>query len=87
LAGSQEGVEKPDGSMNPRKIEDAASACLRRSAYQVFSGVSCECDEGVLFLRGRLSSFHHKQVAQEAVARVDGVIQVVNDIEVGAWSA
>jgi osmotically-inducible protein OsmY len=42
----------------------------------------CECNLGVLSLRGRLSSFHNKQVAQETVARVNGVTQVVNDIEV-----
>jgi osmotically-inducible protein OsmY len=69
------------------KIEEAASACLRHSPYKVFAGVSCNCDRGVLFLRGRLSSFHHKQVAQEAVARVEGVTQVVNEIQVAAWCA
>jgi hypothetical protein len=40
--------------------------------------VSCECKQGVL--RGRLFSFHEKQVAQEAV---DGVTRVVNEIQVG----
>ncbi len=56
--------------------------CLQKSPYQVFAGVSCQCEHGVLLLKGRLSSFHHKQVAQEAVARVSGVTQVVNEIEV-----
>jgi osmotically-inducible protein OsmY len=63
-------------------ITEAARRCLRASPYNVFAGVSCECDDGVLFLKGQVSSFHHKQVAQEAVARVNGVIQVVNEIEV-----
>ena len=63
-------------------IGAAAKRCLRASPYKMFAGVSCECEHGVLFLRGRLSSFYHKQVAQEAVARVSGVSQVVNEIEV-----
>jgi osmotically-inducible protein OsmY len=64
------------------RIEEAAKRCLRASPYNVFAGVSCECEHGVLVLKGRLSSFHHKQVAQEAVAGISGVTQVVNEIEV-----
>lgn len=56
--------------------------CLRNSPYKAMHRVSCECKHGVLFLRGRLFSFHEKQVAQEAVAGVSGVTQVVNEIEV-----
>ena len=63
-------------------IAEVAKRCLRASPYNVFAGVSCECEHGVLVLKGRLSSFHHKQVAQEAVARISGVTQVVNEIEV-----
>jgi hypothetical protein len=64
-------------------IADAAMKCLQNSPYQAVRRVLCECDNGILFLRGRLSSFHQKQVAQEAVARVKGVTQVINEIEVG----
>jgi len=71
-----------DSPIRSREIGAAAMGRLRDSPYKVFAGVSCECDHGVLFLRGQLSSFHHKQVAQEAVARVSGVAQVVNEIEV-----
>ena len=41
------------------------------------------CDLGVLLLKGHLPNFYHKQLAQEAVAWVKGVSQVVNEIEVG----
>jgi hypothetical protein len=70
---------------NPVHSDDIGAAAdknLLASPYKVFAGVSCQCEHGVLFLKGRVSSFHHKQVAQEAVARVSGVRQVVNDIEV-----
>jgi hypothetical protein len=38
----------------------------------------------VLFLRGPLPTFYLKQLAQEAVARVEGILQVVNDTVVDA---
>ena len=63
-------------------IGDAATECLLKSPYYAVRSVLCEYDHGILFLRGRLPSFHQKQVAQEAVARVKGVTQVVNEIEV-----
>ena len=44
--------------------------------------VSCEYQQGVLLLRGRLWTYYQKQVAQEAVKGLDSVRQVVNEIEV-----
>jgi osmotically-inducible protein OsmY len=65
-----------------QETADAAKECLQSSPYGVLRWVSCECHDGVLVLRGCLSSFYHKQLAQETVARVKGVTQVVNEIEV-----
>ena len=66
-----------------RGIAEAATECLQDSPYQAVRRVLCECDHGVLFLRGHLPSFHQKQIAQETVARVKGVARVINEIEVG----
>ena len=66
------------------EIAEAAGYRLRKSSYVEVRDISCQCDQGVLFLRGRLSTFYHKQVAQEAVAGLAGVEQVVNEIEVAA---
>jgi osmotically-inducible protein OsmY len=64
-------------------IAHAAKERLRRVPYSGVQDVSCECDgQGLLVLRGRLPSFFHKQVAQEAVRNLAGVTQVVNQIEV-----
>jgi osmotically-inducible protein OsmY len=63
-------------------IAEAARECLRDSPYTALRRVSCECKDGILFLRGRLFSFHEKQVAQETVAGVKGTTQVVNEIVV-----
>ena len=63
-------------------IAEEAMERLRESPYKAMRRVSCKCEQGVLFLRGRLFSFHEKQVAQEVVAKVNGVTQVVNEIQV-----
>jgi osmotically-inducible protein OsmY len=64
------------------EVTRAAKDHLNRNPYPAIRDVSCECDRGVLVLRGHVSSYYHKQVAQEAVSRLDGVTQVVNEIEV-----
>lgn len=63
-------------------VTEIARACLCSSPYASLRTLSCEFESGVLLLRGRLGSFHHKQVAQETVRRLAGVSQVVNEIEV-----
>lgn len=57
---------------------------LRQSPHHSVRSVSCEFDRGVLRLRGRLSSFYYKQLAQEAVAHLCGVREVINEVVVAA---
>ena len=68
--------------MDAPTIVAVAMKRLRDSPYRALRRVSCECRHGVLSLRGRLFSFHETQMAQETVARIDGVTQVVNEVEV-----
>ena len=42
----------------------------------------CEYKARRLYLRGQVPSFYLKQLAQTAVAGLEGVTQVVNEIEV-----
>ncbi len=66
-------------------IVQAARVRLSTSWDPTIQNLSCECNEqGVLFLRGRLSSFYQKQLAQEAVSRIPGVTGLVNEAEVVA---
>ena len=64
-------------------IAQKAENCLRRI---VVDGGRCEYAGGVLVLRGCSRSYYDKQTAQEAVRHIDGVVQVVNEIEVVAES-
>lgn len=55
---------------------------LQRSPYATLQRLACHCDGDRLVLRGRLPSYYHKQLAQEAVGGIEGVVQVVNETEV-----
>lgn len=63
-----------------------AKQCLWKSPYQAMKMVSCEHRRGVLYLRGRLPSYYLKQIAQETVANIFGIVQVINAIEVNEES-
>jgi osmotically-inducible protein OsmY len=63
-------------------IVAAAKERLRNRSHLTVQQIWCEFDEGRLFVRGRVPSFYYKQLAQEAVAGLKGVCQVINEIEV-----
>ena len=65
-----------------RSVDAAASDELRRSTYPELWHVTCEYHEGIVTLRGRVSSYYMMQIAQTIVQHVDGVERVVNRIEV-----
>ena len=65
-------------------VAEGAEVRLRSNSYLALKNVSCEYHEGVLTLRGCLPTYYLKQMAQTAVARIDGVHRIVNEIEVVA---
>src|SRR5437588_10080503 len=69
------------------ELAEWAETRLRGNSYLALKNISCEFHDGVLTLRGCLPSYYLKQVAQETVALVAGVEQVVNQIAVVAGGA
>jgi len=65
-----------------RDILHEAHEALQHRMFSLSRNLTCEFREGLLYLQGRVSSYYQKQVAQEAVRRLDAVDQVVNQIEV-----
>lgn len=55
---------------------------LRKSPYAVLQSISCSFQQGVIVLHGQVPSFYYKQLAQEAIAHIEGVVRIVNNIEV-----
>lgn len=55
---------------------------LIQSPYYAVRRVHVEERHGVLTLSGRLPNYYQKQMAQTAAAKVEGVMKVVNRIDV-----
>ena len=68
--------------LDSSSIERNAEDRLRSRVNAAVNRMSCEFCDGVLYLRGRSSSYYQKQLAQEAVRSLDGVSQIVNQIRV-----
>ena len=69
-------------SKEKQAVQAEAQSRLRKSGYHELHIVSCEFHEGVLTLRGQVSTFHLKQVAQTIVRRLEGVGEINNRLEV-----
>ena len=65
-----------------KKTAGAAKHRILHQPHLAMQRLWCEFDQGHLFLRDQVPSFYFKQLAQEAVAGLEGVRQVVNEIEV-----
>jgi osmotically-inducible protein OsmY len=76
-------AERATETLTPRPAPaDLAERRLRSNPYLSLKNVSCDWLDGVLVLRGCLPSYYLKQIAQEVVARLDGVTAVDNQIQV-----
>ena len=70
-------------ALAPRdQIIAAAKQRITHQPHLSVQRIWFDFEEGKLFLRGQVPSFYYKQLAQEAVTRLDDVREVVNEIEV-----
>ena len=70
-----------DGSQ-VNQIATLARDLIRREPHLSVQRIWCEYSGRRLYLRGQVPTYYLKQLAQTAVADLDGVSQVVNEIEV-----
>lgn len=63
-------------------IPDQAQQMLSQSPYGELHSAVCESRDGVVVIRGRVSSFYLKQIAQSVVQKLPGVLRVDNRLEV-----
>jgi len=69
-------------TLAPAGIGEIAQRRLHESPYFFLKRVACEFHDGVLTLRGRVPYGQLKQFAESIVWRVEGVEEVVNQVEV-----
>jgi osmotically-inducible protein OsmY len=76
-------MRKP--TMNPISfdtLEEAVALCFRYHAYTALRNISCHFTDGVLVLQGDVHTYYLKQLAQAAVAEIEGIRLVDNQIKV-----
>ncbi len=66
----------------PFRVRELAMRRLEAKHYPQLRRIHCDYHEGVMTLRGVVSSFHLKQVAQAALVGLDGVEEIANRLEV-----
>ena len=64
------------------EIAKTAGKRLQASLHTPLRSIRCEVHEGVLVLRGQVTSYYLKQLAQETVRTLEGVEVIVNVVEV-----
>jgi osmotically-inducible protein OsmY len=70
--------------LNDTLIARRAQERLRSSSHVSVQRLTCDVHEGMLTLRGRLPSFHTKQVALNLVAEVEGVEEITDRVDVAS---
>lgn len=75
-------LPSPDGLIDAKNLAEAARYRILHQPHLTKQRIWCECDQGRLSLRGQVPSYYFKQLAQEAVVDMEGVRQVINEIEV-----
>jgi hypothetical protein len=63
-------------------IREQAENRLRGNSYLALHDLGCTVADGVLVVRGRVPSYFLKQVVSAAVADIEGVDRIVNQVEV-----
>lgn len=65
-------------------LDDRVLVALERNPYLAGRNLRFETSQGRVTLRGVVASYFQKQMAQEAIRRVDGVDEIANEVEV-SW--
>lgn len=65
-----------------REVENRVIAAFRGLGYLQLACIDCHVADGTAYLRGEISSFYLKQIAQSVALNIRGVHQVKNQIQV-----
>lgn len=74
-----------DAALADSPLKSRVHSAISSSPYLTTTRVRIEAGEGAVKLHGHVGSFFEKQMAQEAVRRIDGVERIENLLEV-VWS-
>lgn len=75
-------IADKDSVLDKVSVLEKVQRVLAESSYRYLRRVHCAYEDGVLTLRGCMPTFYMKQTLQVLVAKVEGVKQIVNLVEV-----
>ncbi len=64
-------------------LQERVAQVLSKTPHRLGRGIRCQAERGCVRLEGVVLTYFQKQMAQEAVRRVDGVVEIQNDLHVG----
>jgi osmotically-inducible protein OsmY len=79
----REGVQLAMTATSTSDVQPRAQMALANSPIYELRDLRVEQRDGLLVISGAVSSFYHKQLAQEVVRSVCGSIEVINSVRVG----
>ena len=71
-----------DENVVDENVQPRAKAALTGSPFYELRALQVEYRDGTLLLSGHVSSFYHKQLAQEVVRAVCEGVKLVNSVQV-----
>jgi osmotically-inducible protein OsmY len=63
-------------------LEYQVGTALKENPYLLGRTLRCETHQGQVKLRGVVRTYFQKQMAQESIRRIDGVKEILNELEV-----
>jgi osmotically-inducible protein OsmY len=64
------------------RLNDRVLSALKRSPYLAGRNLRFETEHGRITLRGVVHSYFQKQMAQETVRHIEGIHEILNELEV-----
>lgn len=69
----------------PETLVDQVDSLIQKSPYLMGRNLRFEAQEGRVVLKGVVNTYFQKQMAQEALRKLDGVTEIANELEV-SWA-
>ena len=85
LALATEEIATPVHQLDSQTCDSVVQAivdCFRTHAYHELRSLTVDYSAGVVTLRGEVTTYYYKQIAQESVRRIAGVIKTINLVDV-----
>ncbi len=79
---STSNIEKLTKTMIDMPLDDRVLSALEQNPHIARRNLRFETQQGRVTLRGVVGTYYQKQMAQEAVRKVEGVREITNELEV-----